>query len=147
MPELKVPKCEIFDSLNFHDFYNQCSVHPSVPNKYAQKLHNVLKHILSACIRFRCVCSLLSSRISSWCIVKFLVCMLCSVHTWVPDAYAQCTQEFLMHMLSARISLVCAGSANASVPCVYAECIQMNIWKLGKQICADLCTELMSSYV
>jgi hypothetical protein len=29
---------------------------------------------------------------------------LCAVHVLVPDAYAQCTHQFLTRMLSARIS-------------------------------------------
>ncbi len=44
-----------------------------------------------------------------------------SVHTLVPDAYAQCTHQFLTRMLSARISSWCARSAFAWVPDPHAQ--------------------------
>ncbi len=58
---------------------------------------------------------MLSMRISSWCIcsgytsvpdayAQHVLKGLRSVHVLVPDAYAQCTHQFLTRMLSARIS-------------------------------------------
>ncbi len=95
---------------------------------------------------------MLSIRISSWPVCSgyasvpgayaqhFLKGMR-SVHALVPDAYAQCTHQFLTRMLSVRISSWLACSACASVPDAHAQCThqfitrmlrvyKMNIWKI-----------------
>ncbi len=68
---------------------------------------------------------MLSERISSW--------RVCSVHASVPDAYTQCTHQFLTHVLSMfrrdlfkfgifRLILsICVCSGYASVPDKYAQ--------------------------
>ncbi len=66
-----------------------------------------------------------------------------SVHALVPDAYAQCTHQFLTRMLSVRISSwrACsvhassswrACSVHASIPCAHAKGIQNEHLKIGK---------------
>ncbi len=74
----------------------------------------------------------LSARISSWPVCSGYASVpyaysqhvlkgLRSVHALVPDAYAQCTHQFLTRMLSARISSWRACSACAWVPDPYAQ--------------------------
>ncbi len=88
---------------------------------------------------------MLSERISSWPVCSgyasvsdayaqhFLKGMR-SVHALVPDAYAQCTHQFLTRMLSVRISSWRACSVHASIPYAHAEVYKMNIWKIRKLV-------------
>jgi hypothetical protein len=79
-----------------------CSGYASVHDAYAQRTQQFLTRMLrvrinssgvySACFEGTALCA----RISTW--------RICSVHAPVPDSYAQCTHQFLMRMLSARIS-------------------------------------------
>ncbi len=130
-----------------------CSLHLSVPYAYAQHVVKVpfqvrnlyayaectLKEqmrMLSYCISSWCVCSE-HARISSW----FIVCLVHAwvpdvyaqwTHTWVSDAYAQpthklpmrlaqSTHEFLMSMLSVCISSLCVCAMHSLVPDAYAQ--------------------------
>ncbi len=108
-----------------------CSGYASVPDPYAQGAHQFLTRMFS-------------ERISSW-----MVCSGCAsvpdvygqhflkgmhyVHAFVPDAYAQCTHQFLTRMLSERISSWRACSVHASsILYAYAEGIQNEYLKNEK---------------
>ncbi len=86
--------------------------------------------------------------VSSWQIYSacFEGTVLSTRITVVPDAYAQCTHQFLTHMRSIRISSWRICSAHASVPDVYAQRMhqfltrmlrvyKMNIWEMEKLMC------------
>jgi hypothetical protein len=61
----------------------------------------------------------------------FSLILLRSVHALVPDVYAQCMHQFLMRMLSVRISSKHACSVHASVPYAHAVGIQDEHLKNG----------------
>ncbi len=58
-----------------------------------------------------------------------------SVHALVPKTYAQCTHQFLTHLLSVRVSSWWACSVHTSVPYAHAEGTQNEHWKIGKLRC------------
>ncbi len=62
------------------------------------------------------------------------------MHALVPDAYAQCTHQFLTCMLSVCISSLRACSVHASIPYAHAEGIQNKHLKYTK---TDARQELM----
>jgi hypothetical protein len=124
-----------------------CSACASVTYAYAQLAHQFLTRMLSVVWRDlfqiwnfyayaehtrKKLVRMLSIRISSWPVCSgyasvpgayaqhFLKGMR-SVHALVPDAYAQCTHQFLTRMLSIRISSWRACSACASVPDAHAQ--------------------------
>ncbi len=49
----------------------------------------------------------------------------------VPDAYAQCTHQFLMRMLCERISFLTRMSVHASVPDAYAQCTHQFLTRMS----------------
>jgi hypothetical protein len=109
---------------------------------YAEHICKELMCMLSNCIGslpvFQCMhqirMCMLRLGISFW--------HICSVHAWVPDAYAQHMHHVQTSMLSICISSWLVCSAYASVHDTYAQCIhqflmlmlmvyKMNIWKIG----------------
>ncbi len=124
-----------------------CSACASVPDAYAQHTLQFLTRKLSMVWRDllqiwnfyayaehtrKKLVRMLSIRISSWPVCSgyasvpgeyaqhFLKGMR-SVHALVPDAYAQCTHQFLNRMLSIRFSSWRACSVHASIPYAHAE--------------------------
>ncbi len=133
------------------------SVHASVPNAHAQCMHQFLTSMISMfwrdLFKFGIFTLMLSIRVRNWCVcsgasvpdayAQHVLKGLHSVHALVPDAYAQCTHQFLTRMLSARISSWRVCSAYASVPDAHAQCMhqfltrmlrvrKMNLWEIGK---------------
>ncbi len=108
---------------------------------YAEHTRKALMHMLMVPISSWLVCSANAA-------VPDLYAQHCfkgmhSVHTLVPDAYTQCTHQFLTRMLSVRISCWCACSMHASVSDAHDQCMRgfltrmlrvykMNIWKIWK---------------
>jgi hypothetical protein len=113
---------------------------------YAEQNHKFLVRMLSSRISFWCVCSVQASVLYAYAqhvlkgpfqacnfyayveymckeLLRMLSDCICSVHTQLPDAYAQCTHKFLMRMLRARLSscwcIVC--SVHLWVPIAYAQ--------------------------
>jgi hypothetical protein len=81
---LKVHKCDIFDSFDFHNFY---TIKPFWVGDFgADILIKFLIHTLGICL-----CSLSN------------LCICCAVHAWVPYSYTQCWYKLLMRALSIRI--------------------------------------------
>jgi hypothetical protein len=62
-----------------------------VSDAHAEHMHKELMHMLKV------------TSVSDAC-AQHVLKGLCSVHVLVPDAYAQCTHQFLMRMLSMRVS-------------------------------------------
>ncbi len=79
---------------------------------------NTMSHIVPMCVR-----ALLAYNVPV-AYAQQVLKGLRSVHALVPDAYAQCTHQFLTRMLSARISSWRLCSAYASVPDAHAQCTQ-----------------------
>jgi hypothetical protein len=105
---LKVPKCEIFDRSNFHDFYTIKSLREGdieIPYAYAQS-------------NFR----------------EDSPFKTCSAYASVTDAYPEHTGQELMRSLSMRIRNWCTCWAFASVPCADAQHKRKNsIFEKGLQ--------------
>jgi hypothetical protein len=93
--------------------------HHLISDAHAEHAHQVLTRMLSARISSWPVCSGYASVPDAY--AKHVLKGLRSVHTLVPDAYAQCTHQFLTRMLSARISSWHACSACAWVPDPYSQ--------------------------
>ncbi len=77
---------------------------------YAQctPISNLCVYLVHASVPYAYMFSMCRRNLCSVCISAWHVC---SVHLWVPDAYAQCMHKFLMRMLGARISSLCVCSA------------------------------------
>ncbi len=97
---LKVPKCEIFDRSDFQDFY---TIKPMWIGDFGAEIQTCYFNFWGswAAFNFQCACWACAS---------------------VPDAYAQCTHQFLTHTLSALISSWHVRSVHASIPDAHAQC-------------------------
>ena len=111
------------------------SVHVLVPDAYAQCTHQFLTRTQSARLSSFHVCSAYASVLDACAqgmhkfpdtyaqhVLKgsFQFPYVRSVHESVPDSHAQCTHQFLTHMLSVRINSGPECSEYASVPDPYA---------------------------
>jgi hypothetical protein len=109
-----------------------CSGYASVPDSYAQRMHQLLTRMLRVRIISWCICSAffegnaLCARISTY--------RVRSVNAPVPDSYAQRTHQFLTRMLSASISSWRACSVHTSILTRMLRVYKMNIWKIGKRM-------------
>jgi hypothetical protein len=102
-----VPKCENFDRSDFHNFY---TIFPFFwEGDFVVKILTYYYNFWGsqASLSFWCA-SCMSIRVRSWCVR--------SACTSVPYAHAQCTHQFLTHMLSWSVC-----SAWASVPDAHAQ--------------------------
>ncbi len=73
-----------------------------VSDEHAEHTRKERMRMLSMLISSWCVCSGYASDPDAY--AQHVLKGLRSVHVLVPDAYAQCTHQFLTRMLSARIS-------------------------------------------
>ncbi len=114
-----------------------CSASASVPDPYAQGMHQFLIRISSWCVCSACfegtelcahistwhVCSVHASVPDSYLIARIRSWHVCTAYTSVPDAHAQCMHQFLtrmlIRMLSMRVKNWCVWSGCASVPDLY----------------------------
>ncbi len=102
VPLLKVPKCEIFDSSDFHDFYTIKSLREGDIGVQIKKFKQIFR--------------------SSFGAAKFLMRMLSIIlRSTVPSKHAEHTHQGLMRNLSIRLRNWCACWAYASGTDAYAE--------------------------
>ncbi len=121
---LKVPKCEIFHRLDFHDFYTIKPFWVTLGLKYklvtlilGGARHPLISDAHAECTLQFLTCTL-STRISSWPVCSWYASIpdayaqhvlqglrsqraicICSLHTPAPDSYTQRTHQFLTRTL------------------------------------------------